>query len=442
MPNHDRVSRFTANALVSGTVPGSELVLYEDQQDADSEHHGGALNFANDGKLLFTTGEHFDAPASQNLSNPRGKIHRINPDGTVPTDNPFSDGAGPHYDSIWAYGVRNPYRASMTRPPTAYIFGDVGGNDNRTAIEEVNVGARGANFGWADIEGPVHRAGHGPIYSWHHDRPRRGRHGGFVYHGNEFASGFKGNYFFVDYTQNWIKRMTFGADGKMNGVYNFEPARRLRRRPIRRHRLPHRRPGRAIYYLDLGYSDRERHVGDEQAARHPLHRGQPAADVRGRGHPSRVRDLTVNFSSAGFRGPGGAAADLPGWTSRRPDVHRGQPAHVYTSPGRTARGCRSPTVRARRSPRRSRSVSRGADWHDPHRRTGGTFAAGDTISFSGAADRSDDGTLPASEFHVEHRSSCTTATSIPVRLDRHESGTLHDPDEGHDYSGSTATASR
>ena len=32
-------------------------------------------------------------------------------DGTVPTDNPFYDGAGPHVDSIWAYGLRNPYRA-------------------------------------------------------------------------------------------------------------------------------------------------------------------------------------------------------------------------------------------------------------------------------------------------------------------------------------------
>ena len=40
-PNHDRVSRFTANAAVTGTVAGSEFVLYEDPQDADAEHHGG-----------------------------------------------------------------------------------------------------------------------------------------------------------------------------------------------------------------------------------------------------------------------------------------------------------------------------------------------------------------------------------------------------------------
>ena len=62
-PNHDRVSRFTANAALTGTVPGSEFVLYEDPQNADAEHHGGSLNFDNEGKLLFTTGEHFMPPA-------------------------------------------------------------------------------------------------------------------------------------------------------------------------------------------------------------------------------------------------------------------------------------------------------------------------------------------------------------------------------------------
>ena len=60
-PNRDRLSRFTANATLTGTVAGSELVLYQDPQDANAEHHGGAINFGNDGKLYFTTGEHFNA---------------------------------------------------------------------------------------------------------------------------------------------------------------------------------------------------------------------------------------------------------------------------------------------------------------------------------------------------------------------------------------------
>ena len=89
-PNHDRLSRFTANATLTGTISGSELIIYEDSKDADAEHHGGAINFGNDGKIYFTTGEHFEGTPAQDLTSPRGKVLRFNPDGTIPTDNPFS----------------------------------------------------------------------------------------------------------------------------------------------------------------------------------------------------------------------------------------------------------------------------------------------------------------------------------------------------------------
>ena len=103
-------------SAITGTDPNSEVVLYQDPGIANSEHHGGAIAFGNDGKLYFTTGEHFQGSPSQDLSSPRGKVHRINPDGTVPTDNPFYDGAGPHWDSVWAYGLRNPYPRLLRQP--------------------------------------------------------------------------------------------------------------------------------------------------------------------------------------------------------------------------------------------------------------------------------------------------------------------------------------
>ena len=45
--------------------------------------------------------------SSTDLSNPLGKIHRVNDDGTIPGDNPFvnTPNAVP---SIWSYGHRNP----------------------------------------------------------------------------------------------------------------------------------------------------------------------------------------------------------------------------------------------------------------------------------------------------------------------------------------------
>ncbi len=93
-PNRDRLSRFTVDQTLSAIDPATEFVLYQDPSNADTEHHGGAIVFGNDGKLYFTTGDHFQGTPSQDLTSPRGKIHRINKDGTVPTDNPFYDGSG------------------------------------------------------------------------------------------------------------------------------------------------------------------------------------------------------------------------------------------------------------------------------------------------------------------------------------------------------------
>ena len=176
MPAVDRLARFTANAALTGTVPGSELVLYQDPHGREHEHHGGAIAFGNDGKLYFTTGDHFQGTPSQNLASPRGKIHRIDKDGFVPLDNPFYDGAGPNWDSVWAYGLRNPFRAYFDGPTNRLYVGDVGGNVQSTANEELNVGVRGANYGWPDSEGPCSAPCRSPLYDYEHNgqtRPSR-----------------------------------------------------------------------------------------------------------------------------------------------------------------------------------------------------------------------------------------------------------------------------
>ncbi|MEM1358229.1 MAG: PQQ-dependent sugar dehydrogenase, partial [Bacteroidota bacterium] len=82
------------------TVPPFTSVLF---------HFGGGLTFGADGKLYVTAGERllFDSEqppltVAQNLSDPRGKIYRLNPDGSIPDDNPdFGDDAIP---GLYAYG--------------------------------------------------------------------------------------------------------------------------------------------------------------------------------------------------------------------------------------------------------------------------------------------------------------------------------------------------
>ncbi|TMG42046.1 MAG: PQQ-dependent sugar dehydrogenase, partial [Chloroflexi bacterium] len=165
----DRVSRFTATSDWRGTVAGSEFVVWQDDPDSNPGHHGASVAFGPDGKLYISTGDHDVASNSQSLTNYRGKVLRVNADGTIPSDNPFVDGPGANKDEIWAYGLRNPFRFSFDPMSGLLYLGDVGGNDHSTAYEEVDVIVRGANYGWPLCEGPCSVAGvTSPMYSYPH----------------------------------------------------------------------------------------------------------------------------------------------------------------------------------------------------------------------------------------------------------------------------------
>jgi glucose/arabinose dehydrogenase len=173
----------------------------------------------------------------------------------VPTDNPFYDGSGPNYDSIWAYGLRNPYRAYYDAPTDRLLIGDVGGNDATTAIEELELGARGANYGGPTWKAPATRPARARSTPTRTTAATRRSRAGSSIHGDQFPSSYKGSYFFADYTQNWIKRLTFGANGQVNGVFPFEPPDGHNDGPYGDIVYLVEGPEGALYYLDLGYSD-------------------------------------------------------------------------------------------------------------------------------------------------------------------------------------------
>ena len=274
IPSADRLSRFTATSTLTGTVPGSELVLYQDPQVANNEHHGGAIAFGNDGMIYFTTGEHFQGTPSQDLNSPRGKIHRISTDGLVPTDNPFYDGAGPHWDSVWAYGLRNPFRAYFDRPTGRLFIGDVGGNGG-DSNEEVDLGARGANYGWPDVEGPCSAPCTEPLYSYIHNAGDGSCvTGGFVYHGTQFPTGMRGELLLRRLLRTLDQaawRSTPTAMSAASPTSSRSPASDAGRR----HRLPHRRAGRRAVLPRPRLRRHDRHFRGQQAPPHPLPAVQP-----------------------------------------------------------------------------------------------------------------------------------------------------------------------
>lgn len=112
-------------------------------------HFGGGMTFGTDGKLYVTIGERLfneinqpPMPIAQNLKDKRGKIHRINSDGTIPTDNPdFGEDA---VKGIYAVGIRAAQGLTV-EPRTGKIwFSEHGTNQG----DEINILKAGANYGW------------------------------------------------------------------------------------------------------------------------------------------------------------------------------------------------------------------------------------------------------------------------------------------------------
>lgn len=138
-------------------------------------HNGGAMDFGNDGKLYITTGDSGRKSLAQPLNNTLGSIIRLNDDGTVPLDNPYTIASG--YEAyrcadtdgrvpvnseygvcseVFAHGFRNPFRMKMDPMETEKVkfsISEVGGS----YWEELNIGGTdfpGRNYGWPNWEGP------------------------------------------------------------------------------------------------------------------------------------------------------------------------------------------------------------------------------------------------------------------------------------------------
>ena len=122
---------------------------------SDCCHKGGRLAFGTDRMLYVTLGEEHTAGAAQNTADPRGKVLRYRPDGSIPADNPF--GAN---DPVWAYGLRNPFGIAVSATGQVAVTsngpsGDSGspGTGYDTLILSVT---RGAGYQWPLCYGYSH----------------------------------------------------------------------------------------------------------------------------------------------------------------------------------------------------------------------------------------------------------------------------------------------
>jgi len=113
---------------------------------AGGQRFGSRLLFDRKGHLFFSVGDRACPGDEQDLSQPNGKVHRVNDDGTVPKDNPFVHRPGA-ISSIWTYGDRNAQGLAFS-PVTGDLWesehGPRGG-------DELNILHPGHNYGWPVI---------------------------------------------------------------------------------------------------------------------------------------------------------------------------------------------------------------------------------------------------------------------------------------------------
>ncbi|HEU5224852.1 MAG TPA: PQQ-dependent sugar dehydrogenase, partial [Actinomycetota bacterium] len=81
----------------------SRTVLFTSVAGGSPYHNGGRIAFGPDGMLYAIVGDAHDSSNAQDITDEdRGKIIRIEPDGGVPSDNPFGN-------RVWVFGIRNSF---------------------------------------------------------------------------------------------------------------------------------------------------------------------------------------------------------------------------------------------------------------------------------------------------------------------------------------------
>ncbi len=331
----NNVASMDSSVILLGTTFGSALQpsctnfpVTADCVPSDSlAHSTGGIYFGPDGKLWIATGDGSGfngndplALRSQSLDALSGKILRINPDGTAPADNPFYNGdPNANRSKVWALGFRNPFRLTF-RPATGKPYlADVGWY----SYEEINFGTKGANYGWPCREGDIattynctpSSATTEPFYKYGRTDLGASITGG-AFSGNAYPAEYRDQYFFADFSNDWMKRMTIDPsdssivsidnviDSGAGGIVDIKAG-----------------PDGSIYYISI-------YTGSINKIEYDSNR-QPTAVIAAT-PTNGTAPLSVQFNSAGTNDPDGNLAGIE-WNfgDGSPVSTEAAPTHTY-----------------------------------------------------------------------------------------------------------------
>ena len=134
---YNRVARLVENnnrahidKIIIDKIPGGQI------------HNGGRIKIGPDQKLYITTGDAGNSTLAQDLESTAGKILRIELDGSIPKDNPFTN------SPIYSLGHRNPQGLSWDSKNILYES-----EHGQSAHDEINIIKQGSNYGWPLVQG-------------------------------------------------------------------------------------------------------------------------------------------------------------------------------------------------------------------------------------------------------------------------------------------------
>ncbi|TKB65640.1 MAG: PQQ-dependent sugar dehydrogenase [Nitrospira sp.] len=215
-PLRNRVVRYTES---SGACTQETVIL--DDIPASGNHNAGIIQFGPDGKLYIITGDAGNTANSQSLTSLAGKILRLNPDGSTPTDNPFVSNANANAKKVYALGIRNSYGFTFHQH-TGHLWQTENGPGDS---DEINRITSGGNYGWPTVRGIANNPNfRDPILAY---TPTIAPTGIIAIPENStvYPTAYRNNLLFVDFNGGKIRRVVLsGADltqlGSSSIAYN------------------------------------------------------------------------------------------------------------------------------------------------------------------------------------------------------------------------------